>query len=902
MFKTTVSIFCITTAFSCTQPAASPQASPDTTASTSTSNNSSWSTDQVLGSKDKCTSAAILTNPDINIATAITACTCLIEDAAKRWSFDDYAKNEPEYTQTQKDEGTYSKCLASNKSADNQFALTGTYESPCISLSSTTGVIQRITFNIEGTEMTRESFSFLGSSPSYCDTLLEKITQKLKITRVGTENNDYLLDLQRISATRKVTDFLGTLNPSFGYSTVPFWTDVDILGKQSSAGSSVPYPRDEFIYHRVRKLGSTLYLGAINSTDATGSTPDKRPKEVDNSVPNNAFAVDEKIYASDQLNISGDINSRQNIYPQIKFPKGDDITVSCENSCPPEVTVSNNIISFLSSIGQTKDIKFAVHEVSNPTNKASFRVVINSNKAFFAFADADGDGVGAGTIGWIKSPHETLPSGYSTTNTDCDDNNGSMWQYLTYTFRDADGDGYTVPSSGVVCSSASLPSGFTNAANGNDCDDTDLSNWDRKCWSWVTGSSASNALGVYGTKGVAAAANTPGGRSRAATWRDASGNLWLFGGLREGAGDYLNDLWKFDGTNWTWVTGSSASNALGVYGTKGVATASNTPGSRTGAVSWRDSSGNFWLFGGSGFAATGAIGRLNDLWKFDGTNWTWVSGSSVTNALGVYGTKGVASASNIPGSRSSAASWQDSSGNLWLFGGSGFAATATSGPLNDLWKFDGSNWTWVSGSSVTYDVGIYGTKGVAASANIPGGREGAVSWRDTSGNLLLFGGSGFAATGAIGRLNDLWKFDGTNWTWISGSSVINALGVYGTIGVAAASNTPGGCNDAISWQDSSGNLWLFGGLGYAPTGAGGFFNVLWKFDGTNWTWVSGSYFSNALGVYGAQGVADAANSPGGRYKAASWQDSSGNLWLFGGYGFGASGADGRLNDLWKFTP
>jgi hypothetical protein len=46
------------------------------------------------------------------------------------------------------------------------------------------------------------------------------------------------------------------------------------------------------------------------------------------------------------------------------------------------------------------------------------------------------------------------------------------------------------------------------------------------------------------------------------------------------------------------------------------ASASNAPGDRTAAVSWTDSSGNFWLFGGYGYDSTGALGQLYDLWRF----------------------------------------------------------------------------------------------------------------------------------------------------------------------------------------------------------------------------------------------------------------------------------------------
>jgi hypothetical protein len=54
--------------------------------------------------------------------------------------------------------------------------------------------------------------------------------------------------------------------------------------------------------------------------------------------------------------------------------------------------------------------------------------------------------------------------------------------------------------------------------------------------------------------------------------------------------------------------------------------------------------------------------------------------------------------------------------------------------------------------------GVYGTLGTAASPNLPGGRLGAASWIDASGNLWLFGGQGDDSTGAQGYLNDLWKY------------------------------------------------------------------------------------------------------------------------------------------------
>jgi hypothetical protein len=66
-----------------------------------------------------------------------------------------------------------------------------------------------------------------------------------------------------------------------------------------------------------------------------------------------------------------------------------------------------------------------------------------------------------------------------------------------------------------------------------------------------------------------------------------------------------------------------------LYGTKGVASASNNPRGRESAVSWIDGSRNLWLFGGD---------SQNDLWKFSPMAgiWTWVSGSNTGSTAGVY--------------------------------------------------------------------------------------------------------------------------------------------------------------------------------------------------------------------------------------------------------------------------
>ena len=41
-----------------------------------------------------------------------------------------------------------------------------------------------------------------------------------------------------------------------------------------------------------------------------------------------------------------------------------------------------------------------------------------------------------------------------------------------------------------------------------------------------------------------------------------------------------------------------------------------SPGSRSGSISWIDSNGNLWFFGGLGYDSAGNLGDLNDLWQY----------------------------------------------------------------------------------------------------------------------------------------------------------------------------------------------------------------------------------------------------------------------------------------------
>jgi hypothetical protein len=217
-----------------------------------------------------------------------------------------------------------------------------------------------------------------------------------------------------------------------------------------------------------------------------------------------------------------------------------------------------------------------------------------------------------------------------------------------------------------------------------------------------------SAAGVYGTQGVAAAGNIPTPRAGAATWTDAEGNLWLFGGsFATGGGitgtPFLNDLWKLDPATqlWAWMSGSSnpgsdvslsSPQGGGTYGSEGTPAAANVPGQRTLSGTWTDGNGNLWLFGGvtPGMNPDVCCTTSNDLWSYDISSgqWTWVSGSMVNGSTpsGTYGTQGAADVDNTPGGRSSPVTFTDGNGNFWLFGGSDWTAAR-----NDVWRFEPAN-------------------------------------------------------------------------------------------------------------------------------------------------------------------------------------------------------------------
>lgn len=281
---------------------------------------------------------------------------------------------------------------------------------------------------------------------------------------------------------------------------------------------------------------------------------------------------------------------------------------------------------------------------------------------------------------------------------------------------------------------------------------------------------------------------------------------------------------------------------------------------------------------------------INEAYTQNGI-WTWMRGSNLVNSIGNYGIQGVASPSNEPPALYGPATWTDLNGNFWILGGQSFTNTWETA----LWKYDvaSNTWIWIKGPANTTTAGVYGVQGVPSPANYPGSRGyGCLCWTDQNGDLWLLGGSGADITGNVSDLNDLWRYTiATNeWTWMNGSSSVNAQASFGTFQVPTPTNSPPPRSESIvAWKDNQGDLWMYGGSLY---------DDVWRYTiATNtWTWMAGGNVQGAIPNYGIQQIASLTNTPGTRSVYANWLDQQGNLWLYGGY----TNSSQLAGDIWKF--
>jgi N-acetylneuraminic acid mutarotase len=276
-------------------------------------------------------------------------------------------------------------------------------------------------------------------------------------------------------------------------------------------------------------------------------------------------------------------------------------------------------------------------------------------------------------------------------------------------------------------------------------------------WTWMNGPGNRNSPGVYGIRTIADTANYPASRMESsASWCDSNDNLWLF------SGDFIrNDLWKFEisSNTWTWMKGDSVTNTPGFQSGIGIEDSLNNPSARSAYAHWIDHSGNFWMFGGGTRMNFTFEKHLSDLWKFNPAtnNWTYMGGeNNWTNFADSMGATCNISDLNWPKVRMETRSvWTDANGDFWLYGGMRDSFYVVF--YNDLWKYcvATNRWIPVDGNS-SGATPVYGSLGVPDPLNTPGGRAGAVAFRNGN-DLYLFGGI-HQTTYYFDFYSDLWKY------------------------------------------------------------------------------------------------------------------------------------------------
>lgn len=164
----------------------------------------------------------------------------------------------------------------------------------------------------------------------------------------------------------------------------------------------------------------------------------------------------------------------------------------------------------------------------------------------------------------------------------------------------------------------------------------------------------------------------------------------------EDSNGYLGDFWMFNvnTTLWTWLQGSSMASGMEIVGSP------NVPLNRAFAMTWKDTSGNFWLYGGVGPVGKDfnilfkSVDVYSDFWIFNYNCSSWVlvmagllndnaspQGNAARGPAGPppmmpqiqppnYGQIGMPSPTNTPGGRQAGGTWMLSN-EFYIFAGIG---------------------------------------------------------------------------------------------------------------------------------------------------------------------------------------------------------------------------------------
>ena len=278
------------------------------------------------------------------------------------------------------------------------------------------------------------------------------------------------------------------------------------------------------------------------------------------------------------------------------------------------------------------------------------------------------------------------------------------------------------------------------------------------------------------------------------------------------------------------------------------------PGGRRGAGIWQRADGTVFMFGGHGISHEGIRGDLSDLWRYDGTAWSYVGGAQGPAVLA--GADEPAAAA-WPAARRQMCTWTGADGSLFLFGGYGVTSDPNvKASLSDMWRYHEPLNRW---------------EPMYMGSTVPSPRSDASCWVHKQ-TLYLFGGFGLD-----GFHNDVWAFDTLTlrWTRVAGQAGVNQPGVHGTI--------PENRYGAASFVENDG-AHIVGGYSSSFLPLAGYMNDHWVFNMTTRVFRRVGYEEGPNWASGCR--------PGGVVRHSLWHDASTSMyWTFGGYGLAEYQAD-----------
>jgi len=401
---------------------------------------------------------------------------------------------------------------------------------------------------------------------------------------------------------------------------------------------------------------------------------------------------------------------------------------------------------------------------------------------------------------------------------------------------------------------------------------------------------------------------------------DGSGPALYVGGEFTSAGNEIaNNIARWDGAEWFALSGPSGTGVGG-----------GTYPTVNAVAAFDDGTGTALYVGGSFTSAGGVV--VSNIARWDGSAWSALDGGGVTaNRIArwdgsAWSALSGPSDAGVDGSVEALAVFDDGFGPALYVGGS--FETAGGVTVNNIARWDGSEWHALSGPSGTGVAGTYPSvsafavfddgsgpglyvggsfetaggltvdsvarwDGIAWSALDGGGVAGSVwalaVYDDGSGPALYVGGS-FETAGGV-TVNNIARWNGTGWSELSGPS-----------GTGIPVDDIGGVNVLSVHNHGSGSALYAGGL--FTTAGGVTVNSIARWNGSEWSALSGPFGTGVGGWVMALAVFDDGSGPahyaGGSFHTAGgvtvsntarWDD---NGWSALGAAAGIDGVVGAL--------